>query len=92
MRSACSAMTAAGFFKKYATPAMNPLLTQALKDALRVRFRLGEPLGIDLDFLTVQTKIDVELLRSRLPNRMGPDGSSFDGSFRWVGTLTSPRI
>jgi|Cyp1metagenome_2_1107374.scaffolds.fasta_scaffold19088_4 hypothetical protein len=85
-------MTAAGFFKKYATPAMNPLLTQALKDALRVRFRLGEPLGIDLDFLTVQTKIDVELLRSRLPNRMGPDGSSFDGCFRWVGTLTSPRI
>eukprot|EP00435_Cladocopium_sp_Y103_P047492 s72_g14.t1 len=31
-----------GFFRKYATPAMNPLLTQALKDALRVRFRLGE--------------------------------------------------
>eukprot|EP00434_Breviolum_minutum_P021354 symbB.v1.2.018843.t1/scaffold1518.1/size114122/8 len=31
-----------GFFKKYATPAMNPLLTEAVKDAMRVRFRLGE--------------------------------------------------
>eukprot|EP00490_Sorites_sp_Unknown_P008545 CAMPEP_0114661884 /NCGR_PEP_ID=MMETSP0191-20121206/23571_1 /TAXON_ID=126664 /ORGANISM="Sorites sp." /LENGTH=781 /DNA_ID=CAMNT_0001896107 /DNA_START=83 /DNA_END=2428 /DNA_ORIENTATION=- len=31
-----------GFFRKYAKPQMNPLLTNAVKDALRVRFRLGE--------------------------------------------------
>eukprot|EP00438_Fugacium_kawagutii_P036505 Skav207204 [mRNA] locus=scaffold2886:29335:38628:- [translate_table: standard] len=30
-----------GFFKKYATPEMSPLMTEALKDALRVRFRLA---------------------------------------------------
>ncbi|CAJ1330117.1 unnamed protein product [Effrenium voratum] len=31
-----------GFFKRYATPEMDALLTEAVKDAMRVRFRLGE--------------------------------------------------
>lgn len=33
---------APGFFKKYATADMDSLMTSAVKDAMRVRFRLGE--------------------------------------------------
>ncbi|CAK9034647.1 Beta-D-xylosidase 3 (AtBXL3) (Alpha-L-arabinofuranosidase) [Durusdinium trenchii] len=45
LRRRVSSAVCRGFFKQHAHPSMDGLLTQAVKDALGVRFRLGEQRG-----------------------------------------------